>query len=185
MAEEMKNVESTQVEETNVVETKNNVPEISLEEQLKAMQAENARFKKAIDKLTSEASGLRKENKSLKSSEQLKEEEQAERNRKLAIYEKMENLQTVYQNMNAETARKIAELEADGDFNGVHEVMNEYVEALVKQKSTDALLNRQRVNAGSGNIQITKEQFHAMSMEERSKLYNDNKAEYERLKNLK
>lgn len=184
MAEET-NVVETVVEETKETVTENEKPSY---EELEAMLAdknkEYSKLKTSFDKASSDISALKKDLKSRKTEEETAAELRAENDRKLAIYEKMESLQKHYKAMDSETARKIAELEADGDFDAVHEVMNEYVEALVKQKSTDALLNRQRVNAGSGSIQITKEQFKGMSMEERSKLYNENKAEYERLKNL-
>lgn len=187
MAETMEHTTTEVVEETTVTteveETKPTYEELvaALEEKNK----EYAKLKTSFDRASSDVASLKKDLKARKTEEENALEEKADKDRRLAIYEAMERYTSDYEDMDSATAKKLAELDADGDKAGVADVLKSYVDALVKKKSAEALLGRPRVNASTnGSNQITKEQFSTMSAEERSKLYTENKAEYDRLKSL-
>jgi hypothetical protein len=69
---------------------------------------------------------------------------------------------------------------SDADHNAIANILEKYASAKVKEAQAEWQKSRPRVNMG-GEGSITKEQFNAMSMAEKSKLYRENKAEYDRL----
>jgi hypothetical protein len=71
---------------------------------------------------------------------------------------------------------------SDADHNAIADILEKYASAKVKEAQAEWQKSRPRVNMG-GEGGITKEQFNAMSMAEKSKLYRENKAEYDRLNN--
>lgn len=173
--------------ETKAKETETKKPTYEeLENLLKEQTNAYTKLKASFDRASSDLSAVKKDLKARKSAEELAEETQKEKDQKLAIYEGIERYQNLYPDMDSETAKKIVKMDIDGDKDGVAETMREFIEALVKKKSQDALYGRGRVNAGTGTSKpITKDQFDAMSLKERSELYTTNRDEYERLKNLK
>lgn len=173
--------------ETKAKETETKKPTYEeLENLLKEQTNAYTKLKASFDRASSDLSAVKKDLKARKSAEELAEETQKEKDQKLAIYEGIERYQNLYPDMDSETAKKIVKMDIEGDKDGVAETMREFIEALVKKKSQDALYGRGRVNAGTGTSKpITKDQFDAMSLKERSELYTTNRDEYERLKNLK
>ena len=83
--------------------------------------------------------------------------------------------------MDEAMAKDTADAELDGDMDTVIANCNKNKESAIKKAEAEWLASRPQANSGSGATQITKEQFSKMSMAERSKLYNENREEYERL----
>jgi len=170
----------TTVDQAQVEDKK---PEKTAEEQLADVRLEMAKLKKATDKATSEASEYKRKLREKMSDEEINKQTQAENEKRLAIYEAMDRYSTLYPSMDSATAKKLAELDAEGDKVGTAEVMNQFIDALVKQRTADALLGRQKVNASTGAVnQMTKEQFEKLDLVEKTKLRRENLAEYDRLK---
>lgn len=187
MAEEIKATETEVAEVVEVETTEEAKP--SYEELLKQLEEKDkayAKLKSSFDKTSSDLATKKKELQKRMTDEEVDAEKRLANEKKLALYEAMERYTTHYPTMDTATARRLAELDADGDRDAAADVMNDFIEALVKQKSTEALLGRQRVNASANaTSQITKEQFDKMNVAERSQLYKTNKSEYERLVNNK
>ena len=69
---------------------------------------------------------------------------------------------------------------SDADHSAIAIILEKYANAKVKEAQLEWQKSRPRVNIG-GADGLTKEQFNAMSIAEKSKLYRENKAEYDRL----
>ena len=69
---------------------------------------------------------------------------------------------------------------SDADHSAIANILEKYANAKVKEAQAEWQKSRPRVNMG-GEGGLIKEQFDAMSIADKSKLYRENKAEYDRL----
>lgn len=69
---------------------------------------------------------------------------------------------------------------SNADHKAIATILEKITSAKVKEAQAEWQKSRPRVNMG-GDGALSKEQFNAMSLAEKSKLYRENKAEYERL----
>lgn len=154
------------------------------------LMVELAKVKKAQEKAASEAAEYKKKyNATLSEKEQAsieKAEKEAEREsqfQELLRENKINKLEKnfVLLGYSEEQALKAATAQYDGDTDTLFKVQQEVQQALIKKKEEEWLKSRPPINAGIGNGVITKEDFDSMSLAEKSKLYRENKAEYDRL----
>lgn len=162
--------------------------------ELATAKAEALKFKTASDKASSEAAKFKKELRSKQTAEELAAEEKAEADRLAA--EETENLKRELNHIKAMSAYKtisedktietLVEAVADADHSAIAAIIeNERVKA-VKEAKAEWQKSRPNVNTGTGDASaLTKEQFDKMGLAEKSKLYRDNKAEYDRLNKMK
>lgn len=155
------------------------------------LEVTNKRYKNAIDK-------SRSENKSL--TEQLRArmsvDEQAEIDRKeaeeqqkeyiasLERFKKVAEAQARYalQGMDKELAEQAAEAEINGDMDALASIQKKYTEQALKKAEAEWIKSRPQVSAGgTGSVNVTQEQFNAMGVMERSKLFNEHPDVYNAL----
>lgn len=199
MAEEIKN-EAT---ETNVNENQNaeiesnatpTVEELTarLAEKEALLSAANARAdknKSELDKALKENGVLKKEKRASMTEADRLAEEKAEADRiKDEKYKEMEmrlmrsEAEKAYKSISDENmVNGLIEAISEADHSAVAGIIDRLVTAKVKEAQAEWQKSRPRVNVGSGDGGYTKEQFEKMTMAEKSKLYRENKAEYDRL----
>lgn len=155
------------------------------------LEVTNKRYKNAIDK-------SRSENKSL--TEQLRArmsvDEQAEIDRKeaeeqqkeyiasLEKFKKVSEAKARYalQGMDREMAEQAAEAEINGDMDALASIQKKYTEQALKKAEAEWIKSRPQVSAGgTGSVNVTQEQFNAMGVIERSKLFNEHPDVYNAL----
>ena len=194
MADETKVTEG--IEETTT-ETKPNPepkPETDikvLNEQLQSAMTEIAKLKRAQEKAASEAADYKKKWKeSMSATEQAslekaeKEAEREEQFQQLMRENTINRIEKQYLAMGwtADEASRMATAETDGDIDTKVKIMAEVDARKKKAYEAEFLASRPDVNIGGGNGQsYTKEQFDAMSPTQRTKLFRENRAEYDRL----
>ena len=194
MADETKVTEG--IEETTT-ETKPNPepkPETdikALNEQLQSAMTEIAKLKRAQEKAASEAADYKKKWKeSMSATEQAslekaeKEAEREEQFQQLMRENTINRIEKQYLAMGwtADEASRMATAETDGDIDAKVKIMAEVDARKKKAYEAEFLASRPDVNIGGGNGQsYTKEQFDAMSPTQRTKLFRENRAEYDRL----
>lgn len=190
MAEETNKATNTVATEqemnTTVADNKPSVEELM--EQLKQANADRERYKLANDKLSKEAAERKRQLRAKQTEEEQEAEAKAEAER--ATQEELENLRKELNHNKAVNAYKavpdekmvetLIEAVSDADHNAIANIMEKYASAKVKEAQAEWLKSRPPVNAG-GNGALTKEQFANMGIAEKSKLYRENKAEYDRL----
>ena len=199
MAEEIKN-EAT---ETNVTENQNAENESSatptveeltarLAEKEALLSAANARAdknKSELDKALKENGVLKKEKRASMTEADRLAEEKAEADRiKDEKYKEMEmrlmrsEAEKAYKSISDENmVNGLIEAISEADHSAVAGIIDRLVTAKVKEAQAEWQKSRPRVNIGGGDGGYTKEQFEKMTMAEKSKLYRENKAEYDRL----
>ena len=163
----------------------------ALNEQLQEALTEIARLKRDKDKASTEAAEFKKKYKaSLDETEKAsmekaeKEAEREEQFKQLMRENTMNKIEKQYLAMGwtAEEATKMATAEVDGDFDAKVKIMGEVDARKKKDFEKEFLASRPDINFGTGNGQTyTKEQFDAMNPTERTKLFRENKVEYDRL----
>lgn len=188
--ESANNVENNATEnQQEVNRQENNTPTIEeLMEQLKQANADRDKYKSANDKLSKEAAESKRALRAKQTAEEQEAEAKAEAEK--ATQEELENLRKELNHNKAVNAYKsisddkmvenLIEAVSDDDHNAIANIMERYAETRIKEKQAEWLKSRPPVNMG-GNGALTKEQFNKMSLEEKSKLYRENKAEYDRL----
>ena len=195
MAETKENIEVTSAEETKVEKNDTNEVDVAaklaeLTAQNQALMTEVAKLKKASDKNASEAADYKKKyRETLSAQEQAsidKAEKEAERDEKYnqLLRENQINKyvrQYMKQGYSEELATKAAEAMYDGDTDALFNVQTEATTAIIKKKESEWLKSRPDVNAGTGTQGVTKEQFEAMNMMQRSELRKKSPEVYERL----
>jgi len=82
-------------------------------------------------------------------------------------------------------AAKMAIAEVDEDFDSKLKIQLVVQKRQKKEYEAEFIKSRPQLNAGVGDKQITKEQFDNMGLVEKSKLFRENEAEYNRLNALK
>ena len=181
----------TETKETTVVEspaTKTKPTADELMAQVAQLTLERDKFKSANDKLSKSEAEMKRQLRAKLTAEEQQAAEQAEAQR--VKDEQLEQLIAENNRMKAFGAYKSIQDEkmveslidavSDADHNAIANILEKYASAKVKEAQAEWQKSRPRVNMG-GEGSITKEQFNAMSMAEKSKLYRENKAEYDRL----
>lgn len=180
------NVTETTVVESPATETKPTADELMA--QVAQLTLERDKFKSANDKLSKSEAEMKRQLRAKLTAEEQQAAEQAEAQR--VKDEQLEQLIAENNRMKAFGAYKSIQDEkmveslidavSDADHNAIANILEKYASAKVKEAQAEWMKSRPRVNMG-GEGGITKEQFNAMSMAEKSKLYRENKAEYDRL----
>lgn len=164
-----------------------------IQSQLQALMLENARLKRANNKASSEASNYKKLLRERQSEEERASMEKAEmdaereeRYNELLRKSNINDLEKNYlaQGYTLEEATKMATAEVDGDIDSKFKIMSEVSARQKKEYEAEWLKSRPQASIGNGESHITKEQFDSMNLAEKSKLFRENKTEYDRLKNL-
>lgn len=194
--EETKTTEAQKVEEQQDQKAENKAEnkELSLKEvnaQLQDALIELAKMKREKDKASAEAADYKKkyrdsmsETEKASAEKAEKEAEREEQFKQLMRENTINKIEKQYLAMGwtAEEASRMATAETDGDFDAKVKIMAEVDARKKKAYEAEFLASRPDVNIGTGNGQsYTKEQFDAMAPTERTKLFRENKAEYDRL----
>lgn len=162
----------------------------TVEEKLAKLTADYGKLKKAFDKTASEAADYKKRYTATLSEKEQAEQAQLESQKDLqAKYDALLRINTLtsYERnyielgYSAEQAKNAAVAQADGDMDSLFKIQKAAQEALVKSKQAEWLKGRPEPSTGGGGEPMTKETFDKLSLEEKTKLYRENKAEYERL----
>lgn len=193
MANENVNVgtENNSTENKQNSSQQNNAPTVEeLMEQLKQANADRDKYKSANDKLSKEAAESKRALRAKQTAEEQEAEAKAEAER--AAKEELENLRKELNHNKAVNAYRtipddkmvenLIDAVSDADHIAIANIMEKYANAKVKEAQSEWLKSRPQLNMG-GNGSLTKEQFDGMSLQEKSKLYRENKAEYDRLNN--
>lgn len=186
------NAPETQADAQPEKETKAEKPEKPVsQEDVQKLMNDLARTRRALDKASAEASDFKKKYKeSLSEVEQAnmeKAEREAAREEEFKALKReveINRLEKTYLAMGwtADEASRMATAEADGDMDAKLKVMTEAQERQKKDLEKNILASYGNVNVGaSGSSTVTPEQFEKMSIAERSNLFRENKAEYDRL----
>lgn len=180
--------ETTAEETTATAETTQTVEELSA--QIAQLMADRDKYKSANDKLSKESADYKRQLRAKQTAEEQQAEEKAEAER--LQKEELESLKKELNHNKAVNAYKaisdekmvesLIDAVSDADHNAIANILDKYATAKVKEAQAEWMKSRPRVNMG-GEGGITKEQFDSMSMAEKSKLYRENKAEYDRLNN--
>lgn len=189
---ENQNVSENQ-QETNQNVAENSESEVMMEslmERIASLEVENKRNKAALDKALKEKGDITKQYRDVlteaqqaKIDKETADEEHKQYVESLELFKAKAEAKARYalQGMSEEMAVKAAEAEISGDMDGLAMIQKQHTEAIIKEKEAEWLKSRPQVNVGGGNGTLTKEQFANMSIAEKSKLYRENKAEYDRL----
>ena len=183
--EETKNEEVNGTSEVDVA-TRNT----ELTAQVQELMKEVAKLKKTSDKNASEAADWKKKYRETLSAQEQVSEEKAEA--EAAKEERFNQLlrenqiskyvrQYMKQGYTEELAQKAAEAMYDGDTDALFKAQSEATNAIITAKQNEWLKSRPDVNAGTGAQVITKEQFEAMNMMQRTELRRKSPEVYERL----
>ena len=164
------------------------VEELTL--QLAKANAENARFKNSIDKLTHDNKELTawKRERMTAVEQQTEEEAQAklqmeERIKELETYQAINEASKRYleMGMNVELATATATAEVNGEMDVVMKNIKQNQEDTLTAAKAEWLKSRPDILAGGDGKSITQEQFDSMSMQERTKLFRSDPESYNRL----
>ena len=165
-----------------------NAEELAL--QLAKANAENARFKNSIDKLTHENKELTawKRERMTAAEQQTEEEARAkeqmeQRIKELEAYQAINEASKRYieMGMNVELATETATAEVNGEMDVVMKNINQNKEDALAAAKAEWLKSRPDILAGGDGKSITKEQFDSMSIQERTKLFRSDPESYQRL----
>lgn len=198
MNEENKSTEETVVEQTaeTQAETKADVKPVEAEkpitqEDMQKLMNELAKARRDRDKASSEAAEFKKKYRESLSEVEQANMEKAEREaareeefKQLKRENEINRLEKTYLAMGwtQDEAARMATAEADNDFESKVKVMAEVDDRKKKELEKTFLASYGNVNVGaSGSATYTVEQFGNMSIAERSKLYSENREEYNRL----
>ena len=186
MAEEIKKTGTGT--EVNEIE-KEHAPTVDeLMAQIAQLTSDRDKYKSANDKLSKSEAEMKRQLRARQTAEEAEAEAKAEAERKRD--EEIENLRKELNHNKAVNAYKAISAEkmvgslidaiSDADHSAIAIILEKYANAKVKEAQLEWQKSRPRVNIG-GADGLTKEQFNAMSIAEKSKLYRENKAEYDRL----
>ena len=187
------NVEApeTQVDGQNVENNDAQTPEVSeLLKQIADLKVELNKNKKARDKALSETSEYKKQLRAKMSADEQAEverkeaeEEQKQYIASLENFKKTAEAQARYalQGMDAEMAKQAAEAEINGDYDALADIQKKYTQQVVKDAEAKWLKTRPQANAGGGNSTVTQEEFNAMGIQERTKLFREQPDVYKAL----
>lgn len=161
------------------------------EEDVQKLMTELAKARRERDKASSEAKEFKDKWKASLSEVEAANMEKAEREaareeefKALKREVEVNRLEKTYLAMGwtADEAARMATAEADSDMDAKLKVMAEVDSRKKKELEKTILASYGNVNVGaSGSSTVTPEQFEKMSIAERSTLFRENKAEYDRL----
>lgn len=192
MAEEIKNnvAETTTETTTETIETDGKPTVEELMEQLAQLTADRDKYKSANDKLSKSEAEMKRQLRAKQSAEEQEaaakaeaerlREEEFDLLRKELNHNKAVN---AYKSVSDEKmVESLIEAVSEANHSAIASILERYATAKVKEAQAEWQKSRPRVNMG-GEGGLTREQFNAMSMAEKSKLYRENRAEYDRLNN--
>lgn len=157
--------------------------------QLAQANAEKKKYKNANDKLSKSEAEMKRKLRATQTAEEQKKEEEEEAKRiaeeeKETMRKELNHIKAVaaYKNIPEEnTVELLIEAVSEADHSAIATIIEGEKQKAVKEAKAEWQKSRPLPNAGAGDKQITKEQFDKMSIAEKSKLYRENKAEYDRL----
>lgn len=158
------------------------------------LMVELAKERRLREKANSEAAGYKKQlNAKMSEKERIdaeKAEREAERDeqfQQLMRENKINKVEKSYLALGytADEAAKMAVAEVDEDFDAKLKIQLAVQKRQKKEYEAEFLKSRPELNAGAGEKQLTKEQFDNMGLSEKSKLFRENEAEYNRLNSMK
>jgi hypothetical protein len=162
---------------------KDNTPDIQ------QMMNDYAKLKRAFDKTSSELAETKKALKEKMTEQEIASQEKAEAEaEKEEHYKQIERENKIYKikatylglGYTSDEAQRIAEAEADNDFDEKTKIMSEVEARKKKEMEAEFLANRPEINTGNGSDVLTKEKFDQMDMVEKSKLRRDDPETYEK-----
>lgn len=163
---------------------KDNTPDIQ------QMMNDYAKLKRAFDKTSSELAETKKALKEKMTEQEIASQEKAEAEaEKEEHYKQIERENRIYKikatylglGYTSDEAQRIAEAEADNDFEEKTKIMSEVEARKKKEMEAEFLANRPDINTGSGSDVLTKEKFDQMSMIEKSALRRSDPDTYEKM----
>ena len=188
-----KETKTTEAPETKTESTKAE-PEETKEKQpnVQELMVEIAKLKRQVDKNASEAKEWKDKFRSTQSEKEIldaeKAEAQAKRDEEFESMKRTIKINDLTENFMEmkypkELAKKAAIAQVDGDTELFLAVQKQLQDQQRKSWEAEFLASRPEINVGSGSNgkAITKEQFDAMSLIEKSKLRKEDEAEYNRL----
>lgn len=158
--------------------------------QLAKANAEKAKYKNSIDKLTHENSELTKWKRDRMTAQEQQDEADAEAKERQAQYIKeLEDYKAVNEtmkrylgmNMSADLALATAQAEVSGDMETVMQNIAKHQQKMMDDAKAEWLKSRPDIGDGGSNPSITKEVFDKMDLAERTKLYRADPDTYRRL----
>lgn len=158
------------------------------------LMVELAKERRLREKANSEAAGYKKQlNAKMSEKERIdaeKAEREAERDeqfQQLMRENKINKVEKSYLALGytAEEAEKMAVAEVDEDFDAKLKIQLAVQKRQKREYEAEFLKSRPELNAGAGEKKLTKEQFDNMGLAEKSKLFRENEAEYNRLNSMK
>lgn len=172
-----------------------NTPSVEeLMAQLAEANAEKEKYKNANDKLSKSEAEMKRKLRATQTAEEQKKEEEEEAKRiaeeeKETMRKELNHIKAVaaYKNIPEEkTVELLIEAVSEVDHSAIATIIENEKQKAVKEAKAEWQKSRPHANAGTGDSKaITKEQFDSMSLADKSKLYKENKAEYDRLQGLK
>lgn len=166
------------------VKDKDNTPDIQ------QMMNDYAKLKRAFDKTSSELAETKKALKEKMTEQEIASQEKAEAEaEKEEHYKQIERENKIYKikatylglGYTSDEAQRIAEAEADNDFEEKTKIMSEVEARKKKEMEAEFLANRPDINTGSGSDVLTKEKFDQMTMIEKSALRRSDPDTYEKM----
>ena len=163
---------------------KDNTPDIQ------QMMNDYAKLKRAFDKTSSELAETKKALKEKMTEQEIASQEKAEAEaEKEEHYKQIERENKIYKikatylglGYTSDEAQRIAEAEADNDFEEKTKIMSEVEARKKKEMEAEFLANRPDINTGSGSDVLTKEKFDQMTMIEKSALRRSDPDTYEKM----
>ena len=157
---------------------------------IQQMMNDYAKLKRAFDKTSSELAETKKALKEKMTEQEIASQEKAEAEaEKEEYYKNIERENKIYKikstylglGYTPDEAQRIAEAEADNDFDEKTKIMSEVEARKKKEMEAEFLASRPEINAGNGSDVLTKEKFDQMDMVEKSKLRRDDPEMYEKL----
>ena len=160
------------------------------EEQIAELLAETKRLKKAVDKSSADASSWKKKYMETQSESEKLSMEKAERD--AALKEELETLRRESKvnkyaksfmsiGYSEEMATKAAEAQFDGDTDELFRIQKAHMDNMEKKIRADIMKTMPAPATGNDDdIQLTQEQFDAMSYREQLELYEKHPSVYEK-----
>lgn len=186
MAEEITR-EGTENQQTeNAKEQTPSVDELMA--QLAQLTADRDKYKSANDRLSKSEAEMKRQLRARQTAEEAEAEAKAEAERlREEEFEQMKKELNHNKAVNAyrsitdeKMVESLIDAVSDADHSAIANLLEKYAAAKVKEAQAEWQKSRPRVNIG-GSDGLTKEQFDGMSIAEKSKLFKENRAEYDRL----
>ena len=191
-AEEPEGKEEPETKEETKEETKDSKEPEKKDEtpNVQELLVEISKLKRSVDKASSEAAEYKKKWKaSMTEQEQIsleKAEAQAAKDAEFEALKKELSLRDGTERymdlgMDKDLAKKAATAEVEGDRDSLNTILKQHQAAQKKKIEEEFYKKMPELNAGVGEKSISKEQFDKMTFAERTKVFRENRAEYDRL----